>query len=141
MYTDAKFLAHPMWSKIGQRGEHCRVGNTARIYGEASNLKLGDCVRIDDNTAIMAFSHVILGNNVTIGWGSVIEAFSQVKINDGVILMPGVKIMTRYPTPGNVLETGDIEIGSGSIIGANSVLLPGFKSPSLSDISPCSVER
>jgi len=113
--------------------ESCRVHEFANIAG---HVIAGENCRIDAFTTITG--RVELGNNVHIGVSACIFGGFGVKVGSGVSISPGAKLFTatedmKAEFPSNpqlksrCFQSGNIEIGDFSVIGANSVVLPNVK--------------
>lgn len=111
------------------------ISHLANIVG---NLTCGENCRIDPFVTITG--NVTLGNNVHIGVGVCIFGKGGVFVGDMTSLSAGCKIFTSTedpdsghlsnPTvPNNRAKTLPVHIGKRSIIGANSVVLPGAVIP------------
>jgi acetyltransferase-like isoleucine patch superfamily enzyme len=109
------------------------ISPLANIVGE--KVKIGKNCRIDPFSTITG--DVVLGDNVHIGVGACIFGGGGVILGDMVSLSPGAKIfsatedadsgMLSNPTIKNhSAKTGIVIVGARSIIGANSVVLPGI---------------
>lgn len=117
-------------------GKNVQVHSHAHIYG-LENVKLGDNVRIDDFSLLVATGLITVGRNVSIHSHCFIGSKYGVLIGDFVTLAPGVKLFSssddysgEYLTGPTVPKeltggfVGEIVIGRHSIIGAGSVVLP-----------------
>ena len=98
------------------------------------NLVMGENCRIDPFVTITG--DVTIGNNVHIGVGVCIFGGGGVTIGDCVSLSPGCKIFSATedpdsgflsnPTvPNHHAKSAPVTIGDRSIVGANSVVMPG----------------
>jgi acetyltransferase-like isoleucine patch superfamily enzyme len=107
------------------------INNLANIVGE---LIEGENCRIDPFVTITG--RVKLGNNVHIGVGACIFGSEGVEIGNDCSISPGAKIFTgSYDSTvgylanpqviGKKYQQGPVKIGNRSIVGANSVVLPG----------------
>jgi acetyltransferase-like isoleucine patch superfamily enzyme len=128
--------AHPVWSRA-KLGRNVRIGNVVRVHGDPSNVTIGNNVCIDDLVHILALAPLYIGNGVFIGPNCAILAHASVTINDGSCLMAGAKIVTRLPRSGPQLKYDQepVLVGSFSVLGPNSVLLPGSTLPASSEVS------
>ena len=109
----------------------CSVSHLANIVG---NLVAGENCRIDPFVTITG--NVTIGDNVHIGVGVCIFGGGGVTIGDKVSLSPGCKIFsaTEDPDSGHLsnptlpdhkAKSAPVRIGHRSIVGANSVVMPG----------------
>jgi galactoside O-acetyltransferase len=121
-----------------------KIGNNVLIARDAifvgvENIEIGSNVRIDSNVTLAAASGFIrIGSYVHIGGTSHINCTGGVFIGDFVAISQGVKIysasddytgenMTNPTVPGHLRndQIAQIKIGSHSIVGSGSVILPG----------------
>ena len=111
--------------------ESTAVHKLANLVG---TIKVGKNCRIDAFVTITG--KVTLGDNVHIGVGACIFGGGGVSIDDCVSLSPGCKIFSATedpdcgylsnPTlPNHKAKEAPVRIGKRSIIGANSVVMPG----------------
>jgi len=120
---------------------------------EKENIKFGEFIIIDDFVKIHAKSKIILGNHIHIGsYSSLMASGAQIKMDDFSGLSFGVRLVTSsddfssygFGNPTISLEyrnvkSGEIHIGKFSIIGTNSIILPGVKIPEGCAVSAGSV--
>lgn len=109
-----------------------KVHRLANIVGD--RIKVGEHSRIDAFTTITG--NVTIGARVHISTGACIFGTDGVTIGDGCSLSPGAKIFTATDDIRSDLLSGpqlaeryakrkSVKIGAFSVIGANSVVLPG----------------
>ena len=117
-----------------------RIGKNAKILN-ASAIKLGKEVNIGQNAVINCFTddgdiHLEISDNVYIGRDVQINAYKSVKIQSDVVIADRVHISDATHNHENlekpIINQGtsfkdEVEIGSGSWLGINSVILPGVK--------------
>ncbi|HSX13959.1 MAG TPA: acyltransferase [Chlamydiales bacterium] len=122
---------------FGSVGKNVKIHSKASLYG-IENIYLGDHVRIDDFTVIIATGKLLIGNYVSIPNFCFLGAKNGITIGDFVTFAPGVKIFSASDDyEGNRLTgvavpagmTGGIHapvvIENHVIIGTGSVILPG----------------
>lgn len=119
-------------------GEGCAIARNATILGLA-NITLGDRVRIDGYTTIVAISGAIrIGSSVHICSGCVLGGRGEIDIADYSSLSHGVKVlsavddfsgdrMTNSTIPDALVrvQAAPIRIGPYSPLGSNVLVLPG----------------
>lgn len=117
-------------------GRHVFISREARIcYPE--RIHIGDRVRIDAFSLLIAKAPIVIGDNVHIGSSVTINAAAQVSIGNFSGISAGTKIFTTDDDYGGDYLTGPtvdpeltnitvapVRIGEHCIIGANSVILP-----------------
>lgn len=109
----------------------------ARIIGE-ENITFGEPVLIDDFTLIVARAPMRIGNYVHVACFSSITGGEVVELGDFSAVSQGARLLTgtddfldggfgnsTVPTEFRNAKRGPISIGRFSIVGANSVVLPG----------------
>jgi len=101
-------------------------------FDKAKYLGMGDHSSVYDTSVIMG--DISVGDNVWIGPFSLIEGINgRVTIGDYVSINAGVMIFchdsTHYYVSGGVdnLIKGDVNIGSNTVIGSMSMVLPGVR--------------
>lgn len=118
-------------------GRHVYISRSATI-DHPERVSVGDRVRIDAFSCIIASKPVRIGSHVHLGTSVTINAVADVVIGDYSGIAAGTKIFTsdddyggEYLT-GPTVETSDsnitiapVIIGQHCIVGANSVVLPG----------------
>ncbi|MDC0120692.1 acyltransferase [Amylibacter sp.] len=118
-------------------GKNVKIKKNVGIYF-VENVTIGNNVRIDDNTVIVASNKpVILGNYVHIASNCYIAASNGLDMEDFSGLAPGVSIFTgsddysgsklTNPTVDQKYiggKSGKVTLGRHVIIGAHSVILP-----------------
>jgi galactoside O-acetyltransferase len=109
----------------------------SRIVGE-DNIRFGSNIIIDDFAFIYATAPVTIGNYVHIGCFASLAGGATIEIGDFVALSHGSRILSgsddfvewgfgnsTVPTKYRNVKRAPIHIGRFSIVGANSVVLPG----------------
>lgn len=127
-------LATMPFARIGARA---LIDRTVSIVN-LERLSVGDNVRIDAHTVLIASGGIEIGSHVHISAGCYLAGGGGIKINDFAGLSPDVKVhsmsddysgqsLTNPSVPGTFkkLTCGFIEIGRHSIVGSGSVILPG----------------
>ncbi|MEW6237344.1 MAG: acyltransferase [Candidatus Omnitrophota bacterium] len=117
-------------------GKNIKIHNRASVYG-VENISLGDHVRIDDFTIIIATGPLEIGHYVSIPNFCFIGAKYGLVMEDFVTLAPGVKIFTSsddysgeflsgpiVPPEMTGGKKGKVTLGKHVLIGAGSVVLP-----------------
>jgi acetyltransferase-like isoleucine patch superfamily enzyme len=121
-------------------GQNCKISKHACIYS-AGLISIGNNCRIDDFCILSpsGMGGLLIGNNVHIAPYCLVSGRSIIRIGDYVNISSRVSIYSssddfsgeELPGPQSLLDTyqpyesSPISIGSFSIIGAASVLLPG----------------
>tara|TARA_Y100001970_G_C14157477_1_gene816429 strand:+ start:98 stop:637 length:540 start_codon:yes stop_codon:yes gene_type:complete len=139
---DKGFYNNKILNKLGFKkiGKNVKISKQCLIIG-LKNISLGDNVRIDAFTSIIADSgYLNLGNNIHIGGHGHILCSGGITIENGCTFSQGVRIYSqsddysgKKPTGLFVknkhknYKKGKITIGSNSIIGSGSIILPNVK--------------
>lgn len=119
-------------------GENSAIARNCTIIG-LENIKIGDNVRIDGFTSIIASSgSVMIGSHVQIGIGCVLGARGGITVGDYSSLSSGVRILSAIDDfggrhmagstlPDEVLgvHAAPVRIGKHVPIGAGTLILPG----------------
>ena len=81
--------------KFNKIGKSCKISNKASFIGER-NIIIGDNVRIDDYTILVAFDgKIIIGSNTHIGGLTYILGSGNVVIGSNCNISQGVKIYSK----------------------------------------------
>jgi galactoside O-acetyltransferase len=121
-------------------GENSAVSRNCTIIG-LSNITIGDNVRIDGFTSIIAASGwVKIGSHVQIGIGCVLGARGGIELGDYSSLSHGVRIlsavddfdgrcMTNSTLPRDVLhvQAAPVTVGRFAPVGSGTLILPGVE--------------
>ena len=118
-------------------GRNIRVHERASLYG-LENISLGDDVRIDDFTIIIATGEVMIGRHVSIPNHCFLGGKYGLELQDFVTLAPGVKLfsasddysgehMTGPTLPREMTggRHGKIILHRHVLLGAGTVVMPG----------------
>ena len=124
-----------------------RVGRDIMIHRQANivcpeNLSLGDHVRIDGFTTLLATGEIEIGSHVHISTLCFLAGGAGIQMGDFSGLSHGVKVFSTsddysgrsltnptVPARFKTTQARKVLIGPHSIVGANSVLLPGATLP------------
>jgi galactoside O-acetyltransferase len=122
---------------LASYGRHVFIHRTVTLAG-ARHVSLGDYVRIDAHTLIVASASVTIGSRVHVGSAVNMTAAAPITIADFAGISAGSKLFTTDDDYGGEFLTGPtvpaeltniataaITIGRHVIIGSNSVVLPG----------------
>ena len=124
---------------FGSVGKNVKIAKNSTLIG-LKNIFIGNNVRIDGFTSIIASSHgqCIIGNNVHIGGNCFMSCAENIILSDFAGLSHGVKIYTKsddysgkfltnptVPKEYTSKKTGSVILGKHAVIGSNSVVLPG----------------
>ncbi len=133
-YLSADELARMGFASCGR---HVFISRTALIT-HPERVHLGDMVRIDGHTTIVANRSVRIGSNVHIGSSVTISAAAEVTVGDFSGISAGVKLFTTdddysgaylsgptVPPSHTNITTAPVELHEHCVVGANSVILPG----------------
>ncbi|MDX2095826.1 MAG: acyltransferase [Alphaproteobacteria bacterium] len=125
---------------FAQVGEQVQVAKNCTIVGDFSHITLGDHVRIDGYTTLIATGKLQLGSRIHIAAYCHLSAGDGITMEDFSGLSQGVKIYSRTddysgefltnPTvPREFLGViaGEVVLGRHVILGANTVVLPGSR--------------
>ena len=139
MTTAKDYLSVSELAELGLAavGRHVYISRRATIM-HPERVAIGNMVRIDAYSLISASESVAIGNYVHIGSSVTINAVAPVFIRDFAGISSGTKIFTSDddysgdylvgPTvPGELSNicTAPVELREHSVVGANSVILPG----------------
>ncbi len=97
-----------------------RIGAGTRLHGTP---------RISGGSGL--FDRLVIGKNCAIEEGCAFDLEAEITIGDRVSIGPGAMILTSShdtaagEQPLRTLVTGPVRIGSGALLGARSVILPG----------------
>lgn len=125
-------------------GDNTIIGDNVEIRGvNASFVKIGNETNINRNSTLIGL--VSIGNNCSIAPGCVIVGsnhnFDKLNVNiqrQGLSLK-GIKIENDVWLGANVVVLDGVSIGTGSIIGAGSVVTKSIPSFSIGVGNPCKV--
>jgi galactoside O-acetyltransferase len=120
-------------------GENSAIARNCTIIG-LENIKIGDNVRIDGFTSIIASSgSIVIGSHIQIGIGCVLGGRGGITIGDYSSLSSGVRILSAIDDfggrhmagstlPDDVLgvHAAPVRIGKHVPIGAGALILPGI---------------
>ena len=116
--------------KFKSIGKNCKISNKVSFIGE-KNIKIGDDVRIDDYTILVAYDgSITIGSHTYIGGLNYISGSGNVKIGSFCDIAHGVKIYSKsdnYKLKKKQPYKEKVLISDNCIIGANTVILPGSK--------------
>jgi len=120
-------------------GRDVKIHSRASLYG-LENIDIGDHVRIDDFTVIIATGPLVIGNYVSIPNFCFLGAKYGISIGNFVTFAPGVKIfsasddyeghrLTGVAVPGSMTggKQAPVTIEDHVIIGCGSIVLPGCR--------------
>ena len=115
----------------------CQISPLSEItFDRGGELRIGSGFKMRDGAKLRVRrgARCIMGKNVSINSGNVINCQNSITLGDNVILSPNVQIYDHdhdYACDGGVAAgkyiTGPVEIGSNVWIGANCVILRGTK--------------
>ncbi len=116
--------------KFNKIGKNCKISNKASFIGK-KNIIIGDNVRIDDYTILVAFDgSIVIGSNTHIGGLTYILGSGDVIIGSNCNISQGVKIYSKsdnYKSIKKKTYKSKVSISDNCILGSNSVILPGSK--------------
>lgn len=139
MTTATQYLSRQELSEQGLAsfGRHVFISRAATII-HPERIHIGDMVRIDAFSLIIARKDVRIGSHVHIGSSVTINAVAEVAIGDFSGISAGTKLFTtdddyggEYLTGPTVepeftnIRTEPVTLREHCIVGANSVILPG----------------
>ena len=128
------FATHKLWSKC-TIGRDVYISDMVRVRGALSLIEVCDSASIADFVVMLAEASMHIGTNVRIGYQCAILAHDSVRICANVKLGVGVKLLAGYTGEAGWISK-PIEIGTGSVISAGSIILPGVKLGSNSFTQP-----
>jgi acetyltransferase-like isoleucine patch superfamily enzyme len=119
-------------------GESSKILRGAALIATQGTIAIGNRVHVNRHVSINAEkrgAEVILEDGVEINDGSLLLARGRILIRRNAILGPGVKLISYQHTFADTTRTikeqpcvnDDIEIGEGSWIGANAVVMAGVR--------------
>lgn len=138
-YPGARLIRRPIYIR-GKRsmkyGNNLTLGHSCRfdLKGDKARLFIGDECEFGDNTHIVAYDKVEIGNNVLIASKVFISDTNHGKYsgenqtspdtnpNDRILTQKPVKIGDRVWIGENVVILPGVSIGDGCIVGANSLV-------------------
>lgn len=119
---------HKLWGKC-RIGENVYISDMARVRGRLMTIEIGDSASLADFVMLFADAPLSIGANVRLAFQSAVIAYERVTICDDVVVGVGAKIMSGVNTEGG-WNAKFVEIGTGSVISAGAVILPGVRLPS-----------
>lgn len=133
----AERLLRPM--QVG-RWTHVR----GRPFVDAPNAVAGDSLRIysvERTTAIKGAGRLRIGNDVFLNSGVWLECWTEVTIGDHVVVGWDVTITDSdmHGLAGEPVREKPVALGSGSWVGAHSIILPGVNVGTMSMVAAGSV--
>ena len=151
---DNGFYNNKTLNKIGFKkiGKNVKISKSCLIIG-LKNISLGNNIRIDSFTSIIADKgYLNLGSNIHIGGHGHILCSGGVTIKSGCTFSQGVRIYSQSDDYSGTKPTGifvknkyknykrgKIIIGSNSIIGSGSIVLPNVQISKNSSIGALSL--
>ena len=151
---DIGFYNNKTLNKVGFKkiGRNVKISKSCLIIG-VKNISLGSNIRIDAFTSIIADKgYLKLGNNIHIGGHGHILCSGGITIEDNCTFSQGVRIYSQSDDYSGKKSTGlfvknknsnyikgKIIIGSKSIVGSGSIILPKVKLPKNSSIGSLSL--
>lgn len=139
MTTAVAYWTQSELAKMGfaSVGKHVFLSKSA-TFDHPEHIHLGDRVRIDAYSCLIASQPIRIGSNVHFGTSVTINAAAEVSIGDYSGISAGTKIFTSDDDYGGDYLTGPtvdpeltritvahVTLGQHCIVGANSVILPG----------------
>ena len=99
----------------------------------------GKNIQINGVPRIYDINKLKLGNNISINTRCVLQSYGGIKIGNNVTISDGAKILTRSLKVNNYIDNAKkterdhvdapVEIGAGTWIATNAIVLPGVKIP------------
>jgi len=135
------------------------VGKNVRIHSRASiycpeNIELGDNIRIDDYTVVVATGPLRVGSYVNITNFCYLGSREGIYLDDFVTLAPGVRIfsvsddylghkLTNITVPPAYAggDQGKVRLSKHVIVGTQSVILPGLNIGEGVSVGACSLVK
>jgi len=121
---------HKLWGKC-HIGENVYISDMARVRGRLMTIEIGDSASLSDFVMLFADAPLHIGVNVRLAFQSAVIAYERITICADVTVGVGAKIMSGVNTEDG-WSAKFVEIGTGSVISAGAVILPGVRLP------PCS---
>jgi acetyltransferase-like isoleucine patch superfamily enzyme len=129
-------------SKWIEIGNGAYLGEGVMLQGRPGGLKIGDQVRIMPQAVLNVYNYrelsqsgIEIGKGSVIGIGAVITGQGKVKIEEDVVIAPGVKIMPvnhnysdrSMPIKDQGINAKGIVIRKGAWIGSGAIILDGVE--------------
>jgi acetyltransferase-like isoleucine patch superfamily enzyme len=132
-------LVNPSQFGFRQVGRNVRIYSGAKIIG-APFITLGDNIIIDDFVFIYANAPTVIGSHVHIASFCSLVGGGELRIGDFCSLSSGVRVLTgtddflgagltnsTIPAEFRQVQRSHVHIGRHSMVGTNTVLLPGVR--------------
>jgi acetyltransferase-like isoleucine patch superfamily enzyme len=118
---------HKLWGKCSI-GEDVYISDMARVRGRLMTIEIGDNASLADFVMLMAEAPMHIGCNVRLLFQASIIAHERVTICADVVIGVGAKILSGVNRPEG-WNAKFVEIGTGSVISAGAVIMPGVRLP------------
>lgn len=105
-------------------------------------MRCGKNVRIEPRVRIMAPGRICLGDGVRVERGALLDGTGTLVVGNDVVISCGARVLSASSEPefvGSSRVVAPIEIGAGSFVGMNAIILPGVTALSGSVIAPGSI--
>lgn len=123
---------------MGEVGEDVKIDRTVQLIG-SKNIRIGSHVRIDSYCILIGGKGILIGSYVHLAWGCHLTATgAPITLEDFTGLSSGVKIFSAtddysdghltnpmVPDEFKNVRSASVILRKHSIIGANSVIMPG----------------
>lgn len=127
---------HHLWNKTKKVGAGVYISDMVRIRGKLSMIEVGSGVRLYDFAVLYAEAPLLIGDRAQMLFGAVVLGYAPIQICANAVIGPHASVMAGRHIEGNEFERGLIEIGTGAVVGAGAVILPGSIVPAGFHIRP-----
>lgn len=118
---------HKLWGKCSI-GNDVYISDMARVRGRLMTIEIEDGAVLSDFVMLLAEAPLHIGTNVRLSFQTAIIAHERVRICSDVIIGVGAKILSGVNTE-HGWHAKFVEIGTGSVISAGAVVMPGVQLP------------
>ena len=118
---------HKLWGKCAI-GENVYISDMARVRGRLMTIEIGDNASLTDFVMLLAEAPLHIGANVRLLFQSAVLAHDRVTICADTIVGVGAKIISGVNGVDG-WHAKFVEIGTGCVISAGAVIMPGVRLP------------
>lgn len=118
---------HKLWGKC-VIGNDVYISDMARVRGRLMTIEIGDNASLTDFVMLLAEAPLHIGANVRLLFQSAVIAHERVNICADTVIGVGAKIISGVNGPDGWCAKF-VEIGTGCVISAGAVIMPGVRLP------------